>query len=79
MPFYEYFTVIIVGASHAARSVQQRLIFDTQTIEQLCQLKVDEAVLCLSYSPTEDRIDAGARDQLGSIHFFNTKGAARRL
>ena len=47
-------------------------IWNPATGEQPCQLKVDGAVICLAFSPTEDLI--AACDHLGNILFLNTTG-----
>ena len=47
-------------------------IWEAATGKQLCQLKVDYVVLCLTYSPNGDVLAVG--DMGGNINFFNSHG-----
>ena len=48
------------------------MVWDPSTGEQLCQLRVDSMVMCLSYAPSGDMLAVGDYD--GNIHLFNAKG-----
>jgi len=62
-------TRLVTRSSRGDKTVK---IWNPATGEELCQLKVDHRIFCLSYAPNGDMLAVG--DQGGNINVFNSQG-----